>query len=56
MESFSRMLNAQMVLLVYLAVGMYCMKAGLIDRETKKKLVRCTGRPVPGAGKNILFF
>lgn len=39
MESFSRMLNAQMVLLVYLAVGMYCMKAGLIDRETKKKLV-----------------
>ena len=23
MESFSRMLNAQMVLLVYLAVGMY---------------------------------
>ena len=33
------MLNAQMVLLVYLAVGMYCMKAGLIDRETKKKLL-----------------
>ena len=39
MESFSRMLNAQMVLLVYLAVGMYCMKEGLIDRDTKKKLV-----------------
>lgn len=39
MESFSRMLNAQMVLLAYLAVGMYCMKEGLIDRDTKKKLV-----------------
>lgn len=39
MESFSRMLNAQMILLVYLAVGMYSMKAGLIDQETKKKLV-----------------
>lgn len=36
MESFSRMLNAQMVLLAYLAVGMYCMKEGLIDRDTKK--------------------
>ncbi len=39
MESFSRMLNAQMILLVYLAAGMYCMKTGLIDRDTKKKLV-----------------
>lgn len=39
MESFLRMLNAQMILLVYLAVGMYCMKAGLIDRDSKEKLV-----------------
>ena len=28
MESFLRMLNAQMILLVYLAVGMYCVKVG----------------------------
>ena len=34
MESFLRMLNAQMILLVYLAVGMYCMKVGLIDRDS----------------------
>ena len=33
------MLNAQMILLVYLAVGMYCMKVGLIDRDSKEKLV-----------------
>ena len=39
MESFLRMLNAQMILLVYLAVGMYCMKVGLIDRDSKEKLV-----------------
>ena len=28
-----------MILLVYLAVGMYCMKVGLIDRDSKEKLV-----------------
>ena len=39
MESFLRMLNAQMILLVYLAVGRYCMKVGLIDRDSKEKLV-----------------
>lgn len=39
MESFLRMLNAQMILLVYLAVGMYCVKVGLIDRDSKEKLV-----------------
>lgn len=33
------MLNAQMILLVYLAVGMYCVKVGLIDRDSKEKLV-----------------
>ena len=39
MESFLRMLNAQIILLVYLAVGMYCVKVGLIDRDSKEKLV-----------------
>ena len=39
MESFLRMLNAQMILLFYLAVGMYCVKVGLIDRDSKEKLV-----------------
>ena len=39
MESFLRMLNAQMILLVYLAVGMYCVKVGLIDLDSKEKLV-----------------
>lgn len=39
MESFNKMLNAQMLLLVYMAVGMYCMKQGMIDQHTKKKLV-----------------
>lgn len=33
------MLNAQMILLFYLAVGMYCVKVGLIDRDSKEKLV-----------------
>ena len=39
MESFLRMLNAQMILLFYLAVGMNCVKVGLIDRDSKEKLV-----------------
>lgn len=39
MESFLRMLNAQMILLFYLAVGMYCVKVGLIDRDSKEQLV-----------------
>lgn len=39
MESFIKMLNAQMILLVYMAVGMYCMKRRLIDAFAKKKLV-----------------
>ena len=39
MVSFWRMLNAQMILLFYLAVGMYCVKVGLIDRDSKEKLV-----------------
>ena len=39
MDSFTKMLNAQLILLVYMAVGMYCMKIHLIDQETKKKLV-----------------
>ena len=44
MESFTKMLNAQLILLVYMAVGMYCMKIHLIDQETKKKLVDQIGR------------
>lgn len=39
MESFMKMLNAQLTLLVYMAAGMYCMKTGLINQDTKKKLV-----------------
>ena len=39
MESFSKMLTAQLILLVYMAVGIYCMKRQLIDASTKKKLV-----------------
>ena len=42
MESFLRMLNAQMILLVYLAVGMYCVKVGLIDRDSKDIILRIT--------------
>lgn len=39
MESFTKMLNAQLILLIYMGVGMYCMKAHIIDQNTKKKLV-----------------
>lgn len=33
------MLDAQLILLVYMAAGMYCMKKGLFDQHTKGKLV-----------------
>ncbi|MCI8950853.1 MAG: AEC family transporter [Lachnospiraceae bacterium] len=39
MEGFINMVNAQLILLVYLAVGMYCCKKELIDGKTKQKLV-----------------
>lgn len=39
MEGFINMVNAQLVLLVYLAVGVYCVRKHLIDPHTKKKLV-----------------
>lgn len=39
MEGFRNMVNAQLVLFVYLAAGMYCFKRGLIDTDMKKKLV-----------------
>ncbi|MBS5282379.1 MAG: AEC family transporter [Clostridiales bacterium] len=39
MDRFISMLNAQLMLLIYMAVGMYCMKMQYIDQNTKKKLV-----------------
>ncbi len=39
MEGFQNMVNAQLVLFVYLATGMYCFKRGFINLETKKRLV-----------------
>ncbi len=39
MEGFLNMVNAQLILLVYLGVGMYCFKKRLIDPSTKQKLV-----------------
>ncbi|MCI9592780.1 MAG: AEC family transporter [Lachnospiraceae bacterium] len=39
MEGFQNMVNAQLILLIYLGVGMYCKKTGIIDDLTKKKMV-----------------
>lgn len=39
MEHVAQMLEAQLILLAYMAVGIYCMKRGFIDANTKKKLV-----------------
>lgn len=39
MEGFLNMVNAQLILLIYLAVGTYCYKRHLIDPHTKQKLV-----------------
>ncbi len=39
MEGFQNMVNAQLILLIYLGVGMYCRKKGMIDDRTKKKLI-----------------
>ena len=39
MDSFTRMLNAQLILLLYMAVGIFCIKKQLIDQHTKKKLI-----------------
>ncbi|MDO4620879.1 MAG: AEC family transporter [Lachnospiraceae bacterium] len=38
MEQFLGMLNAQLVLFVYIAVGMLCKKLGIIDEIAKKKM------------------
>lgn len=42
MDSFIRMLNAQLILLLYMAVGIFCVKKQLIDQHTKKKLIDIT--------------
>ena len=39
MEGFINMVNAQLILLIYLCVGAYCCKKGMIDQHTKKKLI-----------------
>lgn len=39
MEGFINMVNAQLILLIYLCVGAYCCKKGMIDPHTKQKLV-----------------
>lgn len=39
MENFTKMLNTQLILLIYMGVGMYCMKTHIIDQNAKKKLV-----------------
>ncbi|MFR5602175.1 MAG: AEC family transporter, partial [Lachnospiraceae bacterium] len=39
MESFQKMLNAQLILIVYLLIGLYCCKKQLIDDRTRKKLI-----------------
>ncbi len=38
MENFMSMLNAQLVLFVYIGVGFYCGKKQIFDESTKKKL------------------
>lgn len=39
MEAFQNMVNAQLILLIYLGVGMYCRKKDIIDNAAKKKLI-----------------
>lgn len=39
MEGFINMVNAQLILLIYLGTGIYCRKKGIIDQKTKQKLV-----------------
>lgn len=39
MEGFVNMVNAQLILLIYLGVGIYCRKKEIIDQKTKQKLV-----------------
>ena len=38
MDNFLKMLNTQMILIIYLAVGFYCAKRGIIDGHAKQKL------------------
>lgn len=39
MEGFLNMVNAQLILFIYLTTGIYCFKMNLIDSYTKQKLV-----------------
>ncbi len=39
MENLLGMLQSQMILLIYIVCGMYCRKKGLIDDDTKVKLI-----------------
>lgn len=39
MEGFINMVNAQLILLIYLGAGIYCRKKEIIDQKTKQKLV-----------------
>ena len=39
MDGLMNMLQSQLILLIYIVCGMYCRKKGLIDDETKVKLI-----------------
>lgn len=39
MDGFINMVNAQLILFIYLGVGMYCCKKQIFDAKTKQKLV-----------------
>ena len=38
MENFMKMLSTQAILLVYMAVGFYCRKRGIIEKKMQGKL------------------
>ncbi len=38
MDNFLKMLNTQLILIIYLAVGFYCARKGIIDTHAKQKL------------------
>ena len=50
MENFMKMLSTQAILLVYMAVGFYCRKRGIIEKKMQGKLtdfvLRITRCPV----------
>jgi predicted permease len=39
MNAFMHMLNTQMILLIYLIVGIICRKKGFIDEHTRVRLI-----------------